>query len=319
MQAGNELARRTDDGKDGAGYPSMGAIAAKFRGPNQPGFPAFVGLADSWAADVWGAGHMGPEFEPVKGAELPKRLALTGGLNLDRLQDQDSLRRQFDRLQRSLDTGDTMASMDRYNQMAYEMLVSDRVRKAFDINREPDRIRDLYGRESIGEKTLLARRLVEAGVTFVLVSGAWGYFDHHGDEVRWGGIQKGLTPLLPSVDRVMHALITDLEDRGLLDSTLVMMMGEFGRSPVMTKTRGRGHWINTMSMLMAGGGLNHGRTLGATDRTGGMIKERPVRPGDLAATTFKHLGIDPNAYWENDQGRPIPIVTQGGQPISELF
>lgn len=319
MQAGNAQARRSDDGKDGQGYPSMGSIVAKFRGANRPGIPPFVGLADSWKADVWGAGHMGAAYEPVQGRELQGRLALTKGIDLPRLADHDRLRQQFDRLARNLDAGDVMAGVDRYNQMALEMLVSDRTRQAFEIHRESDKIRDLYGRESLGEKALLARRLVEAGVSFVLVSGAWGYFDHHGDEVKWGGIEKGLTPLLPRVDRVMHALVHDLEVRGLLDSTLVLMMGEFGRAPVMTATRGRGHWVNAMSMLMAGGGLKHGQVIGATDRRGGDIKERPIRPADIAASTFQFLGIDLASHWINPQGRPIPIVMDGGQPIEELF
>ena len=165
---------------------------------------------------------------------------------------------------------------------------------------------------------MLARRLVEAGVTYVLVSGAWGYFDHHGDEVRWGGIEKGLTPLLPSVDRVMYALIKDLESRGLLDSTLVLMMGEFGRSPVMTPTAGRGHWTNVMSMLVAGGGLPSGQVIGATDDKGYGIKEARVAPGDIAATVFQHLGINLDAQWVNPQGRPIGIITEGGRPIPQL-
>lgn len=318
FQAGNALARRTDDGKDGAGYPSMGSVAARFRGANQPDMPPFLGLADSWASDVWGAGHLGSAYEPVKGAELPKRLALAGGLDLPSLREQDSLRKKLDGLERRLDRGETMASVDRFSEMAYEMLVSDRVRRSFEIQREPEAVRDRYGRDSLGEKTLLARRLVEAGVTFCLVSGAWGIFDHHGDEVRWGGIQKGLTPLLPRVDAVWHALVTDLEDRGLLDSTLVLMLGEFGRSPVMTPTNGRGHWVSTMSMLVAGGGFRHGQVIGSTDRRGGEIKERPVRPGDLAATVYRHLGIPLDTHWVNPQGRPVPIVTEGGRPIAEL-
>jgi uncharacterized protein (DUF1501 family) len=159
---------------------------------------------------------------------------------------------------------------------------------------------------------------VEAGVTFVLVSGAWGYFDHHGDNVQWGGIEKGLTPLLPRVDRTLYALVNDLENRGLLDDTLVVMMGEFGRSPVINKQAGRDHWTNVMSMVVAGGGLNHGQVIGSTDRRGGAIESSPVRPQDLAATTFRHLGIDLGAYWVNHQGRPIPIVQEGGRPIPEL-
>jgi uncharacterized protein (DUF1501 family) len=166
---------------------------------------------------------------------------------------------------------------------------------------------------------LLARRLVESGVTFVLISGAWGYFDHHGDSVRWGGIEKGLKPALPDVDRALHALVTDLEQRGLLDQTLVMMMGEFGRSPVINKDAGRDHWTAVMSMVMAGGGLQHGGVVGSTDSRGGEIASRAIRPQDLAATTFKHLGIDLGSHWTTAQGRPIPIVAEGGQPIHELF
>jgi hypothetical protein len=318
MQSGNSLARRTDDGKDGAGYPSMGSITAKFRGTNDPAMPAFVGLADSWVSDVWGAGHMGTEYEPVKGSELVGRFGMPQGISVERLQDRDNLRRQFDRMRAELDATDNMARLDRFTRQAFDMVLSGKAQRAFQIDGEPAKLRDTYGRDSIGEKALLARRLVEAGVTFVLVSGAWGYFDHHGDEVRWGGIERGLKPHLPSVDRVIHTLVTDLEARGLLDNTLVLMLGEFGRGPVMTKTAGRDHWTNCMSMLVAGGGLRHGQVIGSTDSRGYAIKDRPVTPSDLAATVFRHLGIDLATHWVNPQGRPIPIVTEGGSPIGEL-
>jgi hypothetical protein len=318
MQAGNPLARRTDDGKDGAGYPSMGSIAARFRGANDPALPAFIGLADSWKADVWGAGHMGPSYEPVKGADLASRLTLPAEVTLARLQDRETLRRRFDRLQSDLDTADTMTRMDGYLRQALDMVSSGRARKAFDIGNEPDRMRETYGRDSLGEKALLARRLVEAGVTFVLVSGAWGYFDHHGDDVRWGGIEKGLKPLLPRVDRVVYTFINDLEARGLLDTTLVLMLGEFGRGPVINKNAGRDHWINCMSMLAAGGGKRGGQVIGSTDNKGYDIKHGRVSPADLAATVFQHLGIDLNSQWQDTQGRPMPIITEGGRPIPEL-
>jgi hypothetical protein len=281
--------------------------------------PGFVGLADSWAADIWGAGQMGNDHEPIKGAELPGRLALPDGVRVDRLQDRAELRRQFDRVRREFDRGATMAGVDRYQQMAFDMVLSGKVQEAFDISKESDATRDAYGRISIGEKGLLARRLVEAGVTFVVVSGRWGYFDHHGDNVPpWGGIEKGLTPILPSVDRVIHSLVHDLEDRGLLDSTLVLMMGEFGRGPVLTKDAGREHWTNCMSMLVAGGGRPTGQVIGATDSRGYGIKDGRVTPSDLAATVFHHLDIDLDSHWVNPQGRPIPIVTEGGRPIPGL-
>lgn len=319
MQAGNPLARRTDDGKDGGGYPSMGSITAKLRGANAPSMPAFVGLADSWKADVWGAGHMGGAFEPVKGNELPGRLTMPAAIDVPRLRERVELRQQFDQLERARDAGQQFGQMDHYANMALDMVVSPAVRRAFDLQREPDRIRNAYGRDSIGEKALLARRLVEAGTSFVLVSGRWGYFDHHGDNVPpWGGIQKGLTPILPTIDRTLTALIEDLEARGLLDSTLILMMGEFGRGPVLTKDGGREHWLSVMSMLLAGGGLRHGQVIGSTDASGGAIKSRKVTPSDLAATVFRHLEIPLDAHWTTPQGRPVPIVTEGGQPLAEL-
>jgi len=319
MQAGNPLARRTNDGQDGGGYPSMGSIAAKFHGSNDPDMPAFIGLAKSWVSDVWESGDMGGTFAPVKGHELAGKFAMPKGVQIPRLQDRDDLRRKFDRFGRELETDGALDRTDRLSQQAFEMVMSGKVQRAFNLDEETAATRDAYGRESIGEKALLARRLVEAGTSFVLVSGAWGYFDHHGDNVRWGGIVKGLTPLLPRVDRTLTALVSDLEQRGLLDNTLVIMMGEFGRSPVINKQAGRDHWTNVMSMVLAGGGLRHGQVIGSTDSRGGAIASRPVRPQDLAATTFRHLGIDLNAHWTNATGRPIPIVTEGGQPIAELF
>jgi len=146
-----------------------------------------------------------------------------------------------------------------------------------------------------------------------------GYFDHHGDSVVWKGIEKGLKPLLPRVDQTLATLVTDLEARGLLDQTLVLMMGEFGRAPTLNRDAGRDHWTNAMSVVLAGGGLRHGQVIGATDRKGHAILERPVMPQDLAATVFTHLGIDTSANWVNPQGRPIPIVVENGQPIRELL
>src|SRR5687767_7878498 len=140
MQAGNSLARRTDDGQDGGGYPSMGAVAARFRGPNQSSLPAFVGLADSWKADVWGAGEMGRDFEPVKGLEISNKLALPEGLSLARLQDRHALRQGLDNLARAVDRDSGLADHDRFQQAAYDMVLSGKVREAFDVSREPDTV-----------------------------------------------------------------------------------------------------------------------------------------------------------------------------------
>jgi hypothetical protein len=317
FQAANPKAQRTEIGRQGGGYPSMGSVAAKFRGANATGMPPFVALAKSLAADVYGAGDLGQQYEPLDGMKVDGKFAMPKGVEVPRLQDRDHLRRQLDLYRGHLETSVGFQQQDRYTQEAYELVLGGTARKAFDLSQESDETRDRYGRDSLGEKALLARRLVEAGATFITLSDAWGHWDHHGDEVQWGGIVKGLTPMLPVMDRGVTALVSDLEQRGLLESTLVIVIGEFGRSPIMTKTAGRDHWPGVMSFLMAGGGIRGGQVIGATDRRGGSIQERPLSPGDLAATVFKHLGIDPAAQWMNPSGRPITLV-ESGQPIAEL-
>jgi hypothetical protein len=322
MQAGNPSAQRSKIDPHLGTHPSMGAVAARFRGPNDPALPAFVGFADQnlFFADVLGASPMGGAYEPADGAKLAGRLALARGVSVARAEDRAKLTRQFDRLRRALDTGDTMVRMDHYRRQALEIVLSGKAREAFRVDLEPDRVRDAYGRHSLGERTLLARRLVEAGVTFVTVSGTFGVFDNHGDDVVWGGIVKGLKPLLPRLDQALSALVTDLHARGLLGDTLVLVLGEFGRSPVFSqrKTGGREHWPNCMSILVAGGSLAHGQVVGSTDAKGGDIKDGRVTPADLGATVFRHLGIDLAARWTDPQGRPQSVVTDGGRPIPEL-
>ena len=317
FQAGNPKAQRTDIGRQGGGYPSMGSVAAKFHGPNSPGMPPYVALANSLVADVYGAGDLGQEYEPLDGVRVEGRFAMPQGLDIPRLQDREQLRLEFDRYREQVEHSNGFARQDKYTQEAFELVLGGAAQSAFDLSREPDSIRQLYGRDSLGEKALLARRLVEAGVTYVTLSDAWGHWDHHGDEVRWGGIAKGLAPMLPVLDRGITALVNDLDQRGLLETTLVLIIGEFGRSPVMTKTAGRDHWPQVMSMLVAGGGSRGGQVIGATDRRGGAIQQRPLGPSDLAATVFEHLGINPYDHWINPSGRPTALV-EGGNPISDL-
>jgi uncharacterized protein (DUF1501 family) len=322
MQAGNPLAQRRAVGEKTATHPSMGSVAARFRGPNDRALPAFVGLADPplWFADVLGAGPLGGTYEPARGDEMAGRLKLPRGVNKVRAGDRAELSRQFDRLRRDLDAGDTMARMDHYSRQALEIVLSGKARQAFRTDLEPARVRDAYGRHSLGERTLLARRLVEAGVTFVTVSGTFGVFDNHGDDVVWGGMIQGLKPLLPHLDQAVSALVKDLEARGLLDDTLVLVLGEFGRSPVFSQrgTGGREHWSNCMSMLAAGGGAARGRVIGGTDAKGYDVKNARVTPADIGATVYRHLGIDLGAQWTDAQGRPQLIVPDGGRPIPGL-
>jgi uncharacterized protein (DUF1501 family) len=322
MQAGNPAAQRSKIDPHIGTHPSMGSVAARFRGPNDPAMPAYIGMADVnlLFADVLGAGPLGGAYEAADGAKLAGRLTLPSTVSATRAQDRASLTRQFDGLRRELDRTDTMASMDHYRRQALEIILSGKARQAFRVEREPDRVRELYGRHSVGERTLLARRLAEAGVTFLTVSGTFGMFDNHGDDHFAGGLVNGLKPLLGRLDQVVYALVTDLQARGMVDDTLVLAMGEFGRTPIFSQrgTGGREHWINCISMLVAGGGIARGQVVGSTDAKGYDVKESRVPPSDLAATDYRHLGIDLDTLWTDLQGRPQAIVTEGGRPIGAL-
>jgi uncharacterized protein (DUF1501 family) len=168
---------------------------------------------------------------------------------------------------------------------------------------------------------------VEAGVSFVTLDlsyhGASGTWDTHGDNIPpYGGIRRGLGPLLPLFDHLLTTLVSDLGERGSLDNTLVIAMGEFGRTPLMgtqESTDGRNHWPVVMSMCLAGGGLRHGQVIGATETDGGNIRERPVTPSDLAATLFRYFGVSQEAFYLDNQGRPRLVVENNGRPIGELF
>ena len=216
--------------------------------------------------------------------------------------------------------------MDRHAQAAVDLLVGRRAHETFDLSREPARVRDRYGKHLWCQQALLARRMVEAGASFVTIdlsyhpsSGTW---DNHGDNIPpYGGISKGLKPLLPLFDHLFTTLVADLDERGLLDDVLVIAMGEFGRTPVMGtqgSTDGRDHWAVVMSMALAGGGFRHGQVIGATEADGGHIKERPVTPGDLAATIYHHMGVPLDATYVDGTGRPRYIV-ELGKPIGELI
>jgi uncharacterized protein (DUF1501 family) len=214
-----------------------------------------------------------------------------------------------------------MDTMDRFERSAYDMVAGGAARKAFDLSSEDPKNRDRYGRTHWGQSTLLARRLVEAGSTWVTVHmGGW---DHHWD------LKKGMENYLPQVDMLVSALLTDLSERGLLDQVLVMLCGEFSRTPRMNDggnggpagsmgTPGRDHWGNAMFCLLGGGGVQGGRIVGSTNRLGEVPKDRPVECCDIHATIYHLLGIDPATHFLNLAGRPIPAIDQG-QVIAELL
>lgn len=308
--------------RDRGDYPSTGSLAARFRGPNRPNVPAFVGLPAGTSYPIWydiyGAGYLGTDYEPVDGARVAGRFSMPHGITVPRLQDRERLRRELDRFKSRCDDSQEFDRHDRNTRAALDFVSGGTAERAFDVEQEPAVVRDLYGRDSLGASALLARRLVEAGVTYVVLSDRLGSWDHHGDDIPQKGIDKGLRHMLPRTDHVIATLLEDLDQRGLLESTLVLVMGEFGRAPVMTKTAGRDHWLQVMSLLAAGGGIRGGQVIGGTDRRGGEITERPLGPGDLAATIFKHLGIDPSEHWIDPAGRPRALVEEG-TPIRELL
>jgi hypothetical protein len=257
---------------------------------------------------------------------VKKTFRLPVGLTLERFRERHSLTRQMDRLRHGLDANGSLEAMDAFNQKAFDMVAGAKAQTAFNLELEPRKVRDRYGSHQWCQKALLARRLVESGVSFVTLdlsnhrnSGTW---DNHGIPGGvYGGISEGLQPLLPVFDHLITTLVSDLEERGMLDDTLVIAMGEFGRTPTIGtqgSKDGRNHWPQVMSMCLAGGGFRHGQVIGASDWDGGDIKERPVTPGDLAATIYHHMGVPLDAHYEDFQTRPIPIV-DNGKPIAELL
>ena len=307
-------------------YPGIGSIVARSRGAQMPGMPPYVVLNLKDRSHIAGSGYLGKAYDPFRGDNVSELFRLPGGLTLDRLQSRRALTEQLDRLRSNLDTSGSMAAMDRFGQQALDLVAGGKAQTAFDLAREPQSTLDRYGNHEWCRQALLARRLVEAGVSFVTLDlsnhSASGTWDTHGDNIPpYGGIWNGLRPLLPVFDHLITTLVSDLGDRGLLDDVLVLAMGEFGRTPrlgTQGSTDGRDHWPVVMSMVMAGGGFRHGQVIGSTEADGGAIRERPVTPGDLAATIYHHFGIPPTETYLDHQGRPRFIV-EGGTALRELI
>ena len=324
-------------------YPSIASIIAKEHGPNSPAMPPYVGFYRSPSHIAFG-GALGQQYDPMQGnlaAKLPiydlvgnntgkmssaDMFQLSKGLSHERILDRRRLLSDLDHFRREIDISGSMLAADVFQQQAVDILLGKQAREAFDLSLEPEKNRERYGKHLWCQQALLARRLVEAGVAFVSIdlsyhtaSGTW---DNHGDNIPpYGGISKGLKPLLPLFDHLLTTLVLDLEERGRLDEVLIIAMGEFGRTPIMGtqgSTDGRDHWPEVMSMSLAGGGLKHGQVIGATHADGGTIKERPISPGDLAATIYRHFDVPWNGQYLDRRGRPRNFVDQG-QPIAEFF
>ncbi len=312
--------------------PFFGSYATKILGPRKAGLPASVAIPHAMSIGLrpgyFGGDFLGPDCNPFETEGDPnasnfqvKNLGVSKELTIDRLDDRRNLLEHFDRLHREVDRGRTMDAMDSFEQDAFEMVAGKSAREAFDLSQEKDATRERYGRHPWGQSTLLARRLVEAGVTFTTVH--FGGWDHHWD------LEKGYNNYLPKIDQLVSALFTDLADRGLLEKTLVVMCGEFSRTPKMNDggnggapmsmgQPGRDHWGNAMFCLLGGGGVKGGRIVGSTNRLGEVPQDHPLEPGHIHHTIFQVLGMNPNIHFLDRSGRPTRPI-ENGESISELF
>jgi len=302
--------------------PSIGSIVSKLRRDAGvvDGMPPFVSMGDG--NHVPGPGFLGKAFEPYQPGPRAANLGLTIGVTREQLADRRSLLGTFDTLRRDFDgtRGSNLQAMDAFTEQALEMITSNRARDAFDISREPQHIRDLYGR---GTDYLRARRLVEAGVPVVTLTpenhpvptncnGQWDHHDH---------IFPCLRAILPAYDRAVFALLTDLHQRGLDQDVAVVIWGEMGRTPRVGTQRGtvagRDHWPQSGFALIAGGGLRMGQVIGATDPRGENPRGRAYTPQNVLATLYGVLGIDPATTINDHQGRPIYLLDDR-EPVAEL-
>ncbi len=298
--------------------PSVGSVAARVRGSNKAGVPPYLAMYGQSSFDglfLEGA-YLGPSFRPFEFDAAPDamaspsaRLAPSPGLTTDRLQGRQELLRQLDQFDRRRDGSGAMEGLDRFSIQAYDMIAGPAARRAFDLDLEPASVQDRYGRTRIGRSCLLARRLVEAGATFVTITeGDW---DHHARVSESCGRQ------VPSMDAAVATLVEDLSDRGLGESVLVVAWGEFGRTPRLNGAGGRDHWPSNMSAMLAGGGLRMGQVIGGSDAKGERAVDRPWRPEDIIRTIYHVLGINPRLEFPDEFGRPFPIL-DGGRLIVDL-
>lgn len=327
--------------------PAVGSIVAKMRENVQRGVPNYVSATHAGRAQVdtysFGAAYLGPAYAPFNVPGDPslsdfqvKNLALSTEME-SRLDDRRTLLASLDRIRRDIDRSGSMEAMDKFERKAFELLTSEEARVAFDLTREDPKLRERYGMHPWGQRALMARRLVEAGSSFVTVvmenplqtgqqfpDGVIYNWDSHAVN---GHIFDDARFRLPIYDQAVTALVEDIYARGLDKKVMVVVTGEFGRTPrlshqIGTQTKvmqpGRDHWPGAMSVLVCGGGMPTGQVVGSTDAKGEAPKDRPLTPNHFWATVYRHLGIDWNVAFPDFSGRPMPILPYG-EPIRELI
>jgi hypothetical protein len=311
-------------------HPSCGSIVSKQLGHLSPKLPAYVVIprqVPGTGSAYLGVSHKAFETQADPAADGPFRVPnfqLADGITPDQVGDRRGLLANFDRIRRDADASGQFDAMDRYQGKAWDILTSPAARDAFDLDKEPRALREKYGFlpafdpkasnrcgcPNWAQRMILARRLVEAGVRLVTVDLRWWDFHVKGFESMKLGF-------LPRWDQAFAALMEDMGDRGLLEDTLVLAWGEFGRTPKINNDAGRDHYPNVFSAALAGGPVKGGRVVGESDAKGAFPKTNPKTPQDVLATVYQHLGVDVNAQYMNN-GRPISVLPHG-KPIEELF
>ena len=295
-------------------FPAIGAVVSHqlgFRGalppyisiPRNPSFTWELGKS-AWLGGRYESFRTGDPNQ----ANFQVRDIAPAGLRAD--QGRRSLLQSLDTLAEQVQGNDQIQTYGEFQRRAADILVSQNARTAFVMDQETERTRDRYGRTTFGQSALLARRLIERDVRFVTIN--YGGWDHHAQ------IWNGLNRKLPELDTGLSALIEDLDQRGLLSSTLVVAMGEFGRTPRVNNETGRDHWGPAASLLFAGAGAHGGLVLGQTDRQGAFVTRRPIAPADVAYTIYDAVGVDPHRWLVHPEGRPVEILDRG-EPVRELF
>jgi Protein of unknown function (DUF1501) len=298
-------------------YPCYGSVIAQQKG-GRNAMPPFLQLGTNLSTLSGGgtAAFLGNSFNPYVVPSDPnsatfsvRDLTPPTGVSFGRVERRLEMLRSLDRWQEHMERSDLITSMDAFSKKSHDLLTAPETKRAFDLGLENDKLRDAYGRTTLGQSCLLARRLIEAGVRFVTVTdGGW---DTHGDNFNQLKNKR-----LPPLDRALPALLDDLRDRGLLESTLVVWMGDFGRTPLINSAAGRDHWDSVGNVIFAGGGIKPGVVVGATDAEGGACVRDQYFTQDVGATLYRQLGIPLDVVFTSTDGRPIPSWM--GKPITEI-